>query len=289
MSEEGSAGVLRIGELSKRTGVSPELLRAWERRYGVLLPERSEGGFRLYSLADEERIRRMQRHLSEGMSAAQAASLALRVTERSGRTESPESPLLDLAAELSAALDRFDESAAQSAFDRLLDMYTADHVLRDVVLPYLKDLGDRWEAGLVSIAQEHFASSVIKGRLSSLARGWESGSGRFAILACLPGERHELGLLCFGIALRNQGWRIAYLGSDTPVDAMARAAETLRPDVVLFSGTTSDGFGQQKEGIRALSSSVSVIVAGPGATSEFAVSVGARTLSGDPISAAQAL
>ena len=288
MSDE-ERGVLRIGELSKRTGVSPELLRAWERRYGVLVPERSEGGFRLYSRSDEERVRRMKRHLAEGLSASAAAGLALDPMDEPDVVDAPESPLEDLAAELAAALDRYDESAAQAAFDRLFSSYTTEHVLRQVVLPYLRNLGDRWQEGLVSIAQEHFASNLIKGRLDSLSRGWESGGGRLALLACLPGERHELGLLCFGISLRNQGWRIAYLGCDTPLDSLARAAEALTPEAVVISGITVKGFASQAAAIRELSSSYTVVVAGSGATEALASSVGARVLPGDPVSAAATL
>lgn len=283
------SGLLRIGELSRRTGVSPELLRAWERRYGLLHPDRSDGGFRLYSRADEERIRRMQAHLAEGLSAAEAAGLALRPAEEAIEAEASTSPIDDLAEQLSSALDRYDEASAQSVFDHLFSAYSVEHVLREVVLPYLKDLGDRWEDGSVSIEQEHFASNLIKGRLVAMARGWESGEGRLALLACLPGERHELGLLCFGIAVRNRGWRIAYLGADTPVDSVARAAGSLRPEVVVVAGTTADRFSSQAAGIKELASAFPLIVAGSGATALFAASSGARMLPGDPVSAAAAL
>ncbi len=284
------SGQLRIGELSRRTGVSPELLRAWERRYGLLQPGRSEGGFRLYSRSDEERIGRMQRHLAEGLSAAEAAGLALRPGEEAiEAAEASTSPIDDLAEQLSSALDRYDEVSAQSVFDRLFSAYSVEHVLRQVVLPYLKDLGDRWEGGNVSIEQEHFASNLIKGRLVALARGWELGEGRLALLACLPGERHELGLLCFGIALRNRGWRIAYLGADTPVDSVARAAGSLRPEAVVIAGTTAQRFSSQAAGIKELASTFPVVVAGSGATVAFATSCGARMLPGDPVSAASTL
>ena len=73
VSTAGGDGYLRIGELSRRTGVAPELLRAWERRYGLLRPARSEGGFRLYSDADEQRVQRMRQHLRQGLAAAEAA------------------------------------------------------------------------------------------------------------------------------------------------------------------------------------------------------------------------
>src|SRR5215204_3874419 len=126
------AGHLRIGELSRRSGVSPELLRAWEHRYGLLRPMRSDGGFRLYSAQDERRIAVMRSHLERGVSAAEAARLTLE--EEGGTAPRPDTPELEQgAAELLAALDRFDESGAQAALDRLLSAYSAEVVLREVV------------------------------------------------------------------------------------------------------------------------------------------------------------
>ena len=115
--------------------------------------------------------------------------------------------------QLRGALDGFDEARAHAALDRLLSTFTLETVLRDAVLPYLRELGERWERGEASIAQEHFASVLLRGRLLGLARGWGSGGSRLALLACLPGEQHDLGLICFGLALRGQGWRIIFLGT----------------------------------------------------------------------------
>src|SRR4051794_6325916 len=148
-------GVLRIGELSKRSGVSPELLRAWERRYGLLLPTRSAGGLRLYSQADLERVRVMREHLDAGLAAAQAAGLALRADSAASAALSPSAMREDLA----AALDHFDEPRAQAILDRVLAAVTVDTLLGAVILPYLHELGARWERGEATIAHEHFASS----------------------------------------------------------------------------------------------------------------------------------
>src|SRR3954453_3071238 len=108
--------MLRIGELSQRSGVSPELLRAWERRYGLLRPTRTEGGYRLYSADDERRVAAMRAHLNLGTSAAEAAGLA--APDQTAPTAAPE--LARGAGELRDALDGFGESAAQAALDRLL-------------------------------------------------------------------------------------------------------------------------------------------------------------------------
>jgi DNA-binding transcriptional MerR regulator len=231
-------GLVRIGELSRRSGVSPELLRAWERRYGLLRPERSSGGLRLYAPADLERIRVMRRHLADGLAAAEAAALAVRSGAAEEEVVGPALSLADARAELAAALDGFDEPRAQAVLDRLLAAATVDAVLREVVMPYLRELGERWQRDEASVAQEHFASSVLRGRLLGLARGWGLGVGPAAVLACLPGEQHDLGLIAFGLALRARGWRIVYLGADAPIDTVADAADRLRPALVVLYAAT---------------------------------------------------
>ena len=122
---------LRIGELARRSGVSPELLRAWERRYGLLEPVRTDGGYRLYSDEDEARVAAMRAHLAGGMSAAQAAHLA-RTGGVAGGAD------MDLAGELWAALDAFDDAGAQRAFDRLVAALSFETIARVAVLPYLQ-------------------------------------------------------------------------------------------------------------------------------------------------------
>jgi DNA-binding transcriptional MerR regulator len=283
-------GYLRIGQLAKRTGVSPELLRAWEQRYGLLQPTRTPGGFRLYSAADEARVQRMQSLVSGGLAAAQAARLVLSGGEPEPRADSGSAaPLEEAAGNLSAALDRLDEQAANSALDRLFSAYTVETVLQEVVLPYLHRLGERWEAGEVSVAQEHFASNLLRGRLLGLAQGWGQGQGPLAILACVPGEHHELGLLVFGVALRRRGWRITYLGTDSPIGAVADIARSLAPAVVVLLSINPDNFLDHAREIKELAKQVPVMIAGTGATPEVARHTQTRVLDQDPVSAAQTI
>jgi DNA-binding transcriptional MerR regulator len=283
-------GYLRIGELAKRTGVSPELLRAWEQRYGLLQPTRTPGGFRLYSTGDEARVQRMQSLVSGGLAAAQAARLVLSGGEPEPRTDSGSAaPLEDAAGDLAASLDRLDEQAANSALDRLFATYTVETVLQEVILPYLHSLGGRWEAGEVSVAQEHFASNLLRGRLLGLAQGWGQGQGPLAILACVPGEHHELGLLVFGVALRRRGWRITYLGTDSPISAVADIARSLAPTVVVLLSMNPDNLLDHARQIEQLAQQVPVMIAGPGATPEVARHTQTRVLAQDPVSAAQTI
>ena len=285
MSEEG---VLRIGELSRRVGVSPEVLRAWERRYDVLRPTRTEGGFRLYSTADEARVRRMLALQQQGLSPAVAARTADAedVGASAAAGDGAAAPAEALRLALADALDRFDEPDANRAFDRGLATLTLDTLLREVVLTYLADLGDRWSAGLASVAQEHFASNMIRGRLLGLARDWGQGGGPLALLACPPGELHDLGLICFGLALRAHGWRIAFLGADTPVDTLLRTADDLHPELIVLTATTSQRFTRIRSGLRELSDATRLAVGGAAATEALAASVRAELLDGDPVSQA---
>jgi DNA-binding transcriptional MerR regulator len=277
------SGLLRIGELSRRSGVSPELLRAWERRYDLLRPTRSAGGLRLYSAADVERVRAMQRHLAEGLAAAEAAALA----SHSAQPAPSAVALDDLRRELEDALLAFDEPRAQTIVDSLLAAATLDTVLSGVVLPYLHELGEGWQRGEVSVAQEHFASSVLRGRLLGLTRGWDRGFGPRVLLACAPGEQHDLGLICFGLALRERGWRIGYLGADTPIDSVASAALAFAPEFVVLSAVTPERFNANANELRELAKARRLCLGGAGAATD--VEADAIELNGDPIDEADRL
>jgi MerR family transcriptional regulator, light-induced transcriptional regulator len=276
---------LRIGELSRRTGVSAELLRAWERRYGLLHPTRTAGGFRLYSPADERRVSLMLAHLQHGMSAAEAARLTL--TEADGGTRDDDEPVLRRRAqEFRQALDDFDEGSSQSALDSVLAEFSTETVLTSFVLPYLHELGERWASGEASVGQEHFASQLIRGRLLGLARDWDRGAGPRALLACAPGEQHDLGLIAFGVALRARGWRITYLGQDTPLETLAESARSLGPLAIVISSVSPDRLSRSEAELRRLAGIAHVWLAGPGASEALAKKTRATFLDVDPVAAA---
>jgi MerR family transcriptional regulator, light-induced transcriptional regulator len=256
--------LLRIGELSRRSGVSPELLRAWERRYGLLDPVRSSGGLRLYSLDQLARVRRMQGNLAQGIAAAEAAALA-RQDDTADEALRPALEIDAACGELADALASFDEPRAQAVLDRLLAVATVDTVVSDIALPYLHELGTRWQNGQASIAQEHFASSVLRGRLLGLARGWGRGLGPRIVLGTPPGEFHDLGLIAFGVLLRARGWRVAYLGADTPMDGIAEAAGALEPEFVVLAAVSSERFTSLGEPLRALARTQRLALGGDGA------------------------
>jgi DNA-binding transcriptional MerR regulator len=273
---------LRIGELSRRTGVATELLRAWERRYGLLSPLRTPSGYRLYSASDVQRVRRMRELLGTGLSAAEAAGVALSEPEEHVAPDSSSGATL----ELRDALERFDGAAAHAAFDRLLADLSLDAVLDAAVLPLLHELGERWAAGEITVAQEHFASHLIRGRLLGLARGWDRGAGPRAVLACPPGEQHDLALIAFGIALREQGWRVTFLGADTPVDTIADTVGRLRPAALVLAAVASARLEAMDIALENLPRETTVWFAGAGADEDVAERRGARLLEQAPVAAA---
>ena len=277
-----TSGLLRIGELSRRSGVSPELLRAWERRYGLLRPTRSPGGLRLYSADDLERVRLMQHHLARGLAAAEAATLA---SEQPAASVDPGALLADTKQELADALAAFDEAHAHAVLDSLVAATTVETVLAEVVLPYLHHLGELWERGEATVAQEHFASSVLRGRLLGLARGWGRGLGPRIVLACAPGEQHDLGLIAFGLALRARGWRIIYLGADTPLPSVADAAHAADAVFVVISAVTNVRFESHRDELRELGRKHRLCLGGAGAAG-VTLGIDAEILAGDPVAEA---
>jgi MerR family transcriptional regulator, light-induced transcriptional regulator len=280
-------GRLRIGELSRRVGESPELLRAWETRYGLVAPERTPGGLRLYSEQDERRVRAMREHINAGLSASEAARLAKLADDP--QPEAASATLADIEAALERSFDDLDEAAAQATLDRLLGAFAIREALAEVILPFLRRLGVRWAAAEASVAQEHFASNIIGGRLRGLARGWGKGVGPRAILACPPGELHELGLLAFGLALRERGWRITYLGADTPLGDITGALDELAPAIVVLAAMTPQRFLDNSEELTALAAKARVGLGGAGASAALANRLGAELLAGELMEVAATL
>lgn len=309
---------MRIGELAARTGVSVHVLRVWERRYGLLTPSRSAGGYRLYGPQDEWRVRETARLRDEGMPAAQAAATALQASrglppdlgDLMGPTDggAPGQARVDgadgaddggvpqLRERLLQAIDEFDGTAAQAILDVALEHLGVEESIAQLVMPVLHETGDRWAAGRFTVAQEHFASNLIRTRLSSLSLAWDAGTGPMAILACPSGERHDLALLAFGVVLGRTGWRVRYLGADTPLATLGSAVEALEPDLVVLSAVreqplaeAADHLAELTEAAAAALARAQVVVAGGGATQEVADRLGATRLHGDPVEVARRL
>ncbi len=154
------------------------------------------------------------------------------------------------------------------------------------MLPYLRRLGERWERGNASVAQEHFASAFLRERLMGLGRGWDRGDGPRALLACPPGERHDIGLVIFGLAARELGWRVTFLGADTPVDTLAAASDELAPDAVVLAAVVPERFWKATERLAGLAADRRLYVGAAGADERVAAGIGARLLGGSVLDAA---
>lgn len=211
-----------IGQASLRSGVAVSLIRAWERRYGILRPARTPSGYRLYDDDAIARLRAVRGLIERGWSARQAAAAVLEeaAAPRARVIDTPErrSTLIDAAA-------RYDAAAVDGALDDLFGRGSFEAVIDDLVLPAAARLGDAWADGQIDVAAEHLASSAIFRRLSALFdQGGLPGSGPRVLVGLPPDSRHELGALAFAVALRRLGVDVLYLGADVPVESWADAA-----------------------------------------------------------------
>ena len=153
----------------------------------------------------------------------------------------------------------------------------------------LVEVGTRWERGELSVGDEHLTSHLLERRLLGMARGWESGSGPLALLACPPGERHTLGLVCCGLLLAEQGWRIAYLGADTPLDQIAALSASVRPVAVVLCSLHPQSLLQDADALADLGRRHHTVLGGRDVTAELARQLGVHRADGGPVATAQAL
>ena len=233
-----------IKQAAARAGVSVPVLRAWERRYGIVSPGRSTGGYRQFDEDSVARVRTMRSLVEEGWSPSAAAAGILdgSVPVRSepgstGGTPAAGGPAATPdgtgPAEAAAITERFIDGAARldpDAIGAVLDDIFArgsfERISSDLLFPALEALGDAWAAGLVTVAGEHMASSAVQRRLGQSLEAAASADGRRprVIVGLPPGGRHELGALAFAIAARRAGLPVVYLGADLPMDDWLNAA-----------------------------------------------------------------
>ncbi len=241
-TEEGPVtvtdAVLRIGEVALRTNVTVATLRAWERRYGLLEPERTSGGHRLYSERDVERVRAMAQLLADGWSASAAARHVLSNTSTTRISITPDDvaqpATTTLIAQLQQAFMTFDARAVDNTLDDVFARFDVVRALDDVILPAVRVVGDGWESDPQVIAREHFATQVVRPRLQRLLRATSHGGGRVCLAAAPEHEEHDIGLLAGAVTAAEAGWNVHYLGARTPVSALERSVATLQPHVVLI-------------------------------------------------------
>lgn len=223
-----------IGEAAERAGVSVDLLRAWERRYAVVIPERTAGGYRLYDEGAIARLRAMRALVDDGWTPSAAAG-SLRDLDISALAPVGPAPHAaddgaDLPAEFVDAARLMDAGGVRAALDEMGARASFEGAMERYLFPALHALGDAWEAGTVSVAAEHAASNAVArwlGAAFEAAGGASSDDG--SVLVGLPsGARHEFGALAFATAARRAGVPVQYLGADVPADDWIMASSTTR-------------------------------------------------------------
>ncbi len=241
-----------IKQAASRSGVPVDTIRAWERRYGVVAPPRTESGYRLY---DDDAIRyldAMRRLVASGMqpnlAAAELRERGLDAAPGAAANDDPARDGLGVAELESTRIDerdrlitRFvagaaaiDEAEIAAVVDEMFARSSFERAASDVLFPALVRLGQAWAAGEVSVAGEHLASHLVQRRLGNFldAAGSASTSRRRVIVGLPPGSRQELGALAFAVAARRAAIPVAYLGADLPVVDWQRAAKSARAAVI---------------------------------------------------------
>ena len=229
------AGGLNIAAVARRTGVAADTLRKWERRYGVLRPSRTGGGQRRYDAADVARVQWLRDRVSEGFRIGEAAAL---LDPARGAVDSAE----ELREALVSTAREADSRRLVALVEQAFTLYPLTTAVDDVVAPALAELGGGWRERTAAIAEEHLLTEALRGRLKRmLAAGQASVRGK-AVLACAPGERHDLGLLALAAALQADGWLVSYVGADAPLEATTEVARRVGADLVCLSVTLPESY-----------------------------------------------
>ncbi len=234
MTNSDSRGPTRIQAVAKMTGLSAATLRAWERRYGIPMPVRTDSRYRLYSANDVASIQEMRALCESGVSPSDAAN---QVRQRRARLapQKPTDPFAEARARLLDAAKRFAGDAIDSELVHLAWAAEPIILFERVVEPLLVEVGEQWERGEVSIAAEHFLSERIESLLRSTLRMQSRGKTGLALLACVEGEQHVNGLLGLGLKLSALGLGVEVLGASTPPSAIEDVLQALRPRFVGLS------------------------------------------------------
>jgi DNA-binding transcriptional MerR regulator len=234
-------GLLPIRTVAAVTGVNPVTLRAWERRYGLITPQRTPKGHRLYTRQDVERIERIVELLSQGISVGQIKPLLEHTSDTT--TLLPAADDIDIwqryRDRMLAAIEAFDEPLLENIYNDALSLYPVDLVTRNLTMALLNLLGQRWKQRTAGIAEEHFFSAYLRNKLGARIHHLNRRArGPLLLLACLPNELHDFGLLLFALAAVESGYRVLILGADTPL-AQIRAVLDRKPcaAVALSSST----------------------------------------------------
>jgi methanogenic corrinoid protein MtbC1 len=249
--------VYTVKHAATLTGIPADTLRVWERRYGVVSPARSEGGYRLYDDAALRRLRAMGALVGAGWSARQAAARVL-ADEEAGTDEAPDpgvTPIGDVDA-LARAAATFDVAGLDAALDAGFALGTFEEVVDGWLMPSLLRVGAAWRDGTLLVAGEHFVSASVQRRLAAAYDaaydGTGPGDGARVVVGLARGSRHELGVLAFATALRRAGADVVYVGGDLPPDGWVALVAEQRPAAAVLGVPSSDDVVAVRETVAAL-------------------------------------
>jgi DNA-binding transcriptional MerR regulator/methylmalonyl-CoA mutase cobalamin-binding subunit len=242
----------RIGAVTKLTGLSADVVRVWERRYGAIRPARTEGGSRLYSEAEVSRLRRLRQATEKGHSIGQVAKLSETdlvqlIGEWQQRANAPD-PYTALRERFLEAIARLDVVTADLELSRAATLFPARSLIKNVVAPILDEVGERWAHKEFGVAHEHVATGLLRNLLSALFRLYPPTEHAETIVMATPaGERHEFGLLLAALLAATRGWRVVYLGADLPAEEIARTIRLTKSRYLGLSVIASDNAETGKE------------------------------------------
>jgi DNA-binding transcriptional MerR regulator len=239
---------LKIGAACDQIGILPVTLRMWERRYGLVRPQRTSGNYRLYSERDIAILRWLKSRVDSGRSISTAAEDLERIRRDGIWPDAP--PALKARrpsrAEASTFIDRLfhcltahDENRAGRVIGEASSRFDLTSICLEILTPVLVEIGEAWHRGAIRIATEHFASSFIRGHLLSLFQSFPvARGGRRVLVGCAPGERHEIGSLMLALLLRREGSRVEYLGPDVELDDLIAYLGAETADWLCLSAAT---------------------------------------------------
>ncbi|MER3481792.1 MAG: MerR family transcriptional regulator [Meiothermus sp.] len=278
-------GAYTIAEVEERVGLSTALLRQWERRYGFPKPERSPGGHRLYSEADLEALYSIKTWIAEGVSPAQAVRCYLESLTQEG-PRPPET----LSLELEEALLHANTETAERILSEAHRLHPLETVVMEIISPCLRRIGDGWHMGRVSTAQEHLASTFLRGSLQGLLHMMGGSLGPTLVVSTLPGEQHEIGGLITAIFLRRAGYSVHYLGPNTPLSDLKGFVERTGAKAVVLSAMQPVSLESLPHGALRDLAPLTVVGGQAAATHPQDIErLGARFLGNDPRELADAL
>ncbi len=254
-------------EVEARTSVPATTLRQWERRYGVPNPNRTASGYRMYSPLDMACIEFLKNHILEGIPISRAAELWREAPNESLQAKTM--PASQLVTEMIAATLAGDMARVEKVLAQGHATMPVEDVVLEVIQPSLIEIGEKWHRGEITIAHEHQATSFIKGRMLQLFElAGIPRSGPVVVIACGPGEYHEIGALAIGIFLRRAGIRTHYLGANMPVVDLARFSREVRASAIMLSCSSAEVIDAIRAQVHLLQEVVPILIFGGRAFNE---------------------